>query len=535
MKFGEFPLSEILGGTLAHSVLLPSGRLKKGHILSETDILELADNNITHVMTAILEPDEMTEDEVATRISAHISGDNITCADAFTGRVNLYAAKDGLAGIKEQAVNALNHIDEAITLATIAPNTIVTKGQMIATVKIIPLAVSRAAVEKVVAEIESGLITLYPFQPQNVVMIQTELSGSTDKLFEKAKRVMTHRLDVFNATLIDEVRCPHEETGLAETLRKKAAQGPDIILILGASAITDRRDVIPAAIVRAGGEVMHYGMPVDPGNLMLLGKMNGKWVLGLPGCSRSPKLNGIDLILSRIAAGQNVTAADIMGMGVGGLLSEYAGRPQPRELTRSTQKKPNIAALILAAGQSTRMGERNKLLLPYEDTTVLSHVLNQVKQAEIDDIYVVTGHQKEKIEPAVNSHEVTFLHNDLYAEGMSTSVKLGIGSLPDDVAAVLIILGDMPNISADILRQLMVEYEAGQDQAIIIPTHNGKRGNPILWGRVLFNEFERLEGDMGAKILLSEYAEYIHEVEVGSDAIFLDIDTYEAYERLRKT
>jgi molybdenum cofactor cytidylyltransferase len=223
-----------------------------------------------------------------------------------------------------------------------------------------------------------------------------------------------------------------------------------------------------------------------------------------------------------------------MNMGVGGLLSEYPGRPQPRERKPKKPMTKNIAALILAAGQSKRMGQENKLLLPYGDETVLTHVLDQVKQAGLMSKFVVTGHQAQEVAQELSHHDVTFFHNDLFDEGIATSVKLGISSLPEDVDAALIILGDMPDISVNILSQIMAAYDPAQGRSIIIPKHNGKRGNPILWDCEFFSEFDRLEGDMGAKILLSEYPEYIHEVEVGSDAIFLDIDTYEAYEQLRK-
>ncbi|PCI44834.1 MAG: 4-diphosphocytidyl-2C-methyl-D-erythritol kinase [Alphaproteobacteria bacterium] len=540
MKFGEFPLSQVLGATLAHSVRLPSGLLKKGHILTETDIKTLAENNIAQVMAAIFEPEDMTEDVAAGRISEHIAGDHVTCAEAFTGRVNLHAAEDGLVVINEPAVHALNHMDEAITLATVLQNAIVHKGQIVATVKIIPLAVKGEAVEKISAEIENGLISLHPFRPQKAIMVQTELAGTTQKLFEKTRRVMSHRLDIFGASLMAEIRCRHEEAALTDLLLRTADGDQDMILILGASAITDRKDVIPAAVIGAGGEIIHYGMPVDPGNLMLLARLGDKWVLGLPGCSRSPKLNGIDLILSRICADRDVTGDDIMAMGVGGLLSEYAGRPQPRESRQRERKKKmpksgNIAALILAAGQSKRMGQENKLLLPYGDETVLSHITGQVRQAGMDKIFVVTGHQSQEIMQQLSRYDVTFFHNDLYDEGMSTSVRVGVSSLPSDIDAALIILGDMPDISAGILRQIMAAYDPARGRSIIIPMHNGKRGNPILWDRELFREFDRLRGDMGAKILLNDYPEFIHEVEVGSEAIFLDIDTYEAYEHLKKT
>src|SRR5262249_57563189 len=108
-------------------------------------------------------------------------------------------------------------------------------------------------------------------------------------------------------------------------------EGGKLVLIFGASAIPDRRDVIPAAIEAAGGNVEHFGMPVDPGNLMLIGSAAGRAVLGAPGCARSPKENGFDWILARLLCGLPVRRSDITGMGVGGLLMEIVTRPQPRE------------------------------------------------------------------------------------------------------------------------------------------------------------------------------------------------------------
>ncbi len=542
MKFGEFPLSQVLGAILVHSVRLSSRNLKKGRRLSEADIKRLSDNDIPYVTAAIPGPDDMMEDEAAGHISAHISGDHISCAEAFTGRVNLYAAEDGVVSINEPGVNRLNHMDEAITFATIAQEAIVHKGQLVATVKIIPFCVQAKTVKRIITEAEQDLIAVSPFVSQKAVMIQTMLSGTTEKILTKTKKVMTHRLNLFGMSLVDDLRCAHKEKSLADFLKNRGG-AHDITLIMGASAITDRRDVIPAAIIRAGGEIIHYGMPVDPGNLMLLAKLHGKWVLGLPGCSRSPKLNGIDLILSRICAGLDVTRDQVMNMGVGGLLSEYPGRPQPREKRPQPREKRSknmmkpakkIAALVLAAGQSKRMGRDNKLLLPYGQGTVLSHVLGQINQAGINDVYVITGHEKEIVEQEVKKCSGVAIYNDLYEEGLSTSVKAGIGALPKDIDAVMIILGDMPNISADILRKIMAAYNLAQGQSIIIPTHNGKRGNPILWDADFFGDFERLEGDMGAKILLNDYPEYITELETLSDAIFLDIDTIEAYEDLKK-
>lgn len=192
----------------------------------------------------------------------------------------------------------------------------------------------------------------------------------------------------------------------------------------------------------------------------------------------------------------------------------------------------HIAALILAAGQSKRMGDENKLLLPYKGVSVLSHIIVQVKKAGVSRIFAVTGHEREKVAAEISRHDITIIHNDLYGEGMSSSVKSGIKSLPDDVDAVLVILGDMPGITAEIISKIMIAYNPAEGRKIIIPTHRGKRGNPLLWDRDFFSDFERLKGDRGAKTLLRDYPDFIAEVEIGAEAIFMDIDSLEAYQRL---
>jgi molybdenum cofactor cytidylyltransferase len=122
---------------------------------------------------------------------------------------------------------------------------------------------------------------------------------------------------------------PHDAAALARELADQAGEA-ELIVVFGASAIADRRDVIPSAIEAAGGQVEHFGMPVDPGNLLLMGSVAGKPVIGAPGCARSPKENGFDWVLHRILADVPVTRADITALGVGGLLMEIVTRPQPR-------------------------------------------------------------------------------------------------------------------------------------------------------------------------------------------------------------
>ena len=122
----------------------------------------------------------------------------------------------------------------------------------------------------------------------------------------------------------------HDIAPLADAIAE-AESAADPILVFGASAITDRRDVIPAAIEQAGGRIAAFGMPVDPGNLLLSATLGGATVVGLPGCARSPKLNGFDFVLWRMRPGLPVGRTEIAAMGVGGLLTEIPTRPQPRD------------------------------------------------------------------------------------------------------------------------------------------------------------------------------------------------------------
>src|SRR6185312_16690162 len=188
-------------------------------------------------------------------------------------------------------------------------------------------------------------------------------------------------------------------------------------------------DVIPAAIEHVGGAVEHFGMPVDPGNLLLIGKAGNVPVLGAPGCARSPVENGFDWVLMRLLAGLKVSRSDLTGMGVGGLLMEIVTRPQPRVPT-ATDGNRNISAVVLAAGRSTRMGGPNKLLAELRGKPLVRIVTEQVLASKASDVTVVTGHQADEVQRALQGLKVRFVHNPEFASGLASSVKAGIAAVP---------------------------------------------------------------------------------------------------------
>lgn len=524
MKFGPLPLAEAEGAIAAHSVRLPGGTIKKGTHLASADIARLAAAGLTEVVAARMEPEDVPEDAAARRLAEAVAGAHVTPDTAFTGRANLYAAAAGVLRISDAALDAFNAVDEAITLATLRDFSAVAAGDMVGTVKIIPYAVPGALVEAA-ASAARGVISIAPFRLKRVAVLSTLLPGLADKVVAKTLAITRARLAPAGAEVALERTLPHDTAALAAALKDAVASGAELVIVFGASAIADRNDVIPAGLVAAGGEVERLGMPVDPGNLLMLGRLGPMPVLGAPGCARSPKENGFDFILHRLLAGLEVSARDIARLGSGGLLQEIAARPHPRAETDEAEE--GFAAVILAAGRSSRMGEGiNKLLAEVGGRPVIRRVAEAALASRARPVIVVTGHERPRVEAALAGLDVIFVHNPDHATGMASSLRAGIAAVPETVAGALVVLGDMPLLAPGLLDRLMDAHAPAAGRLIAAPVEGGQRGHPVLWSRRFFGELSALEGDVGARAILAANAELVAEVPVtAEEGAFLDVDT----------
>ena len=329
MRFGPVLLDQAEGAILAHSVALPEGRLRKGCILGPPEIAQLRTIGRSEIIAARLDHNDLHEDAAALAIATALVPDPASAAldlrPVGTGRVNLHARSAGVVEVLGPQVDALNAVDPMITLATVPRWQRVTAGEMVATIKVIAYGVARASVDAASAA-GTRALRLHRARRTRIALVETHTDPAARPLGAKA---ITDRLAALDAGLISHRHSPHRETDLSDTLAK--VSGADLILILTASATSDPRDVAPGAVRRAGGRVDRFGMPVDPGNLLFLGSLGETPVIGLPGCVRSPALNGADWVLERLICGVPVSAADIAGMGVGGLLKEIPTRGRLRE------------------------------------------------------------------------------------------------------------------------------------------------------------------------------------------------------------
>ncbi len=535
MFFGPVPVREAEGGILGHSLSAGSERFRKGRLLSAQDIATLEKAGHVSVHIARLEPDDVSEDEAAHRIAAALAGPNARTAAAFTGRANLYAETAGLVRIDTAQLDELNEIDEAITVATLADYEPVEAGQMLATVKIIPFAAPRKAVERgeLLLRGHPPLVQVAPFSPREVGLVLTRVANTKDSVLDKTRQAVALRLGQFGSRIKLERTVPHDEAAVAAAIAELRAAGCAPIFVFGASATVDRHDVVPAGLTRAGGEVLHFGMPVDPGNLLMLGRHDDVSVIGVPGCARSPKLNGFDWVLQRLCAGLPIGRRDIMRMGGGGLLKEIPSRPMLRDQSpdagsdtagASAPRRPKVAALILAAGLSSRFGDGHKLLADLDGKPVLRHVVEHVKASSVSPVLLVTGHRADEVRSAAGP-DVNTVHNPSFAEGLASSLRAGLNALPSGLDGVLVCLGDMPDVSPATFEALISAFNPTEGRAICVPVSGGKRGNPTLWGLQFLPDLMRLEGDSGARSLFGPHAEWVCEVPVDDPGILHDYDT----------
>ncbi len=538
MKFGSIPLDEARGAILAHSQRAGERMIRKGTLLDEAALDALREAGRTEVICAQLEPGDVPEDLAADRLATPLVSPLIARSRAATGRVNLSAEVPGLLRVDAAKIDRLNAIDESLTVGTLPDFAVVAPRDLIATIKIIPFSVpgTMVSVAEAVTRQGGSPLSLHPFQHLKVGLVVTELPGLKDSVTEKTIEVTEARVTQLTGTMLPAVRCAHTEDAVGQALESLVAAGADLLLVIGASAVVDRRDVGPAGIERAGGEIVHFGMPVDPGNLICLGRIGDRPALVLPGCARSPKLNGIDFVLTRLFAGIPVTGPDLMRMGVGGLLKEIDTRPLPREKAPATPRsgaeprsRPTIAAVIMAAGRSRRMAPHNKLLVTDKaGKPMIARVVDNVLSSKARPILVVTGHQAEQVEHALGGRPVQYVHAPDYAEGLSASLKSGIAAVPADCAAAIVCLGDMPLVTGRMIDRLMQMYDPDEGRLIILPTFRGKQGNPMLWDRRYFAEILAISGDSGARFLVGKHAEAVVEVEMADDGVLRDFDTTES-------
>lgn len=336
MRFGPVALDEAVGSILAHNVMNHDGHklLRKGRVLTEKDIAVLRQLEYATVVVAVLDSNDLDENEGARRVGQAIAGPHIQVKTPGVGRANLIASARGPLVVNAPALNRLNNIDPGITIATLREHTLVKSGQLATLVKIVPFGIPEARIADVeaVAREAGPVIAVRPLKPISVSLIVSGPESVQERLMADFLAPVRTRIEFLESNLDSVCYVAHRPDSIANVIREEFDAGREMILITSVSAIIDLHDVVPTALLLAGGTITHFGMPVDPGTLLMLGYIGHVPVVGAPGCIKSPKTNVVDWVLPRLLAGERLTRADLVVMGHGGLLEDIRDRPMPRQM-----------------------------------------------------------------------------------------------------------------------------------------------------------------------------------------------------------
>ena len=335
MKFGEVPIADAVGAILAHKLYDGGGKLvfNKGHVLAAADVPILRRHQLERITVMRLDASDLHEDQAAERIGQAVAGANVRWRAPGVGRANLTAVKRGVLHVNVPMLELLNNIYDGITIATLRAYTLVNPGEMVALVKVVPFGVPAARVVDVegIAESNAAVLRVFPLQQKRVALIISGTEATRDRLINSFYGPVKKRIEGWGSRLLPLTFVRHDETAIAAAIQAHA--DADMILVAGVSAIIDREDLVPSALLRTGGSITLHGVPVDPGTLLMMGYLGEVPVVGTPGCIKSPKTNVIDWILPRLLSGERLTRANLVSMGHGGLLKDIAERPMPRSAT----------------------------------------------------------------------------------------------------------------------------------------------------------------------------------------------------------
>ena len=328
MQFGSIKLEKSEGSILAHSIKLENLNISKGTLLTENHIMDLRSKGVQSVVVARLENGDIEENKSAIIVSKAFSHNSLIFSKANTGRINIFSKHDGLLIYSVSSLISFNLIDEGIALALLTQNSFVKKKQLIGTLKVIPYSLPKKTILKF--RRFENLIIVKPVKEKKFSLIQTSHENMKESFYKKTSIETKKRVENLSCFLLDDTICEHNEKELTSKISSIIKKDIDILLISCASAVSDRNDILPKSIMNLGGNIIHFGLPVDPGNLLILASLNNKLILGMPGCARSPSLNGLDLILRMLVTDIKIDKKIIASLGVGGLLKDTRLRPFPR-------------------------------------------------------------------------------------------------------------------------------------------------------------------------------------------------------------
>ena len=329
MIFKTVQIQKCVGYILPENIfVIKNGRkikLSKGTKINQQIKNILVDNGFKKISGFLLNENDLDENKAADLIARSICTNklnNLNYKNLNTGRSNIYSTKSGLFIYNANNLIKLNN-NSKIAISAIRPFSKVEQNQELITAKVIPYGIDKKLLQKNSLRLKDTF-RVAPFQKKSITLIQTFDNKINEKLIVKSRKVTQKRLELCGIKKIEEIIIPHKENILCNKIQICINRNVDIILIIGPHAITHIKDVIPNAISKSGAKIIRIGIPVEPGNLLLLSKFKSYnkniYIIGMPSSAKSPKEKGLDWVLWRILCNINFKNSNLNELSVGGLI-----------------------------------------------------------------------------------------------------------------------------------------------------------------------------------------------------------------------
>ncbi len=319
MKFKKITTLRAKGQQLGHNIQLANKVLRKGVILNKSLIELLVKSDISEVYTFKKNKDDIDENVAAKRIATHISSKDLYIDIPNNGRADIYARKGGMLIINKKALIKVNVKFSNLAICSLKSYSIIQKGQLVGNVKVLPYAISKKEIKKLISNISNS--SMFSFKRVNVKKVGLIVSKeNTEQKKLKIVNSLESRLNAFNLKINIVREASHKVEDLTNEIKKILHKNSiDLLLIYGSTSIADKNDVIPYSIKQLKGKIVSFGLPTDPGNLALIANIDKTKIIGVPGCASSPKRNGFDIILERLCYGIKIDMNIIAEISEGGL------------------------------------------------------------------------------------------------------------------------------------------------------------------------------------------------------------------------
>ena len=539
MRIGEFDINRADGKILLNDIRLDTGILPRGHKLSKEDILYLKMTGIRKITAGEMGVADLSAENALSNLAPRIAGKNVVYVTPEHNLCKIAADRDGIFICQENRLLKFNRMSSKVVLNTIAPYQNVRKGEVIAVLSVCPPALEEELLEEIDFKLSGNepLLSVEETKNEQAAVIYTKFydDAAENGHFSAIVRKMVKNYTPFGLEFTAEYSCPHTVDGIAEAVAYAAGRHRVVMIVPGMPACHPD-DTAPAALKTIVDSIVCSHIPqADAPDLMIAVKRNAK-IIHMP-YNYDKTVSPLADRFIRIAVKKDkITQSDFAFEQNVFLGNEILSNEEKNRIIapddKKNKKEPSIAAVILAAGVSSR-ARRNKLMVKIGGKPLFMKAVEAAVRSKASPVFVITGHDAENLEEPLENIDINILRNHDYASGVKTSIRLGLKSVPSSCDGALLIPADMPNITAEYLNRMIKSFNKGKERQLLVSAYGGHKYNPVLWSSDLYPTADLVPEDSHLRQVFLEHSDYLSLVESDAETC-LDVNFPNDLELLTK-